>query len=293
MRPLPADAPLNLHLQQLAYLREVGRQPTFSAAAEALNVSQPALSQALAEVERRLGVQLFEWEGRRRRFTPDGRLVLDFARQTLAHGSELTAQLLQRRRGDAGRLRLGMIDAGSLYLLPQAVATYRREHPEVELELVVAPSTDLEEQLRRYEIDLAFVVGDPGVEEEIERKFFTREELWIYAPAGSRGRAEEADWVLYPGRSHTRARIDDGLRERGLHPRVILESGNPQVLRQMVVLGMGWSVLPRAVAEVEGARLRRPRGGPLAARDVCVARHRSRSDDPRAAAFLELARELR
>jgi DNA-binding transcriptional LysR family regulator len=74
---------------------------------------------------------------------------------------------------------------------------------------------------------------------------------------------------------------------------VILESGNPQVLRQMVVLGMGWSVLPRAVAEVEGVRLRRPRGGPLAARDVCVARHRSRSEDPRAAAFLELARELR
>ena len=81
----------NLHLQQLAYVREVGRQPTWAAAAIALNVSQPALSQALSEVERRLGVAIFEREGRRRRFTPDGEVLLAYARETL----ERTAQMVE------------------------------------------------------------------------------------------------------------------------------------------------------------------------------------------------------
>ena len=186
-----------------------------------------------------------------------------------------------------------MIDAGSLYLLPGAMEAFRRRFPSVELQLTVAASARLEEQLRRYEIDLAFVVGEPGQEGEIQRELFASEDLWIYAPPGTRSAADDVDWVLYPPESHTRARIDAGLRTRGLQARVILESGNPQVLRQMVALGMGWSVLPEAVALSEPPRLRRPRGGPVAARPICVARVGRRRPDPRAEAFLGLARELR
>ena len=60
---------LNLHLQQLAYLREVARSTSWSEAAGKLHISQPALSQSLHELERRLGVVLFEKSGRKRRIT--------------------------------------------------------------------------------------------------------------------------------------------------------------------------------------------------------------------------------
>src|SRR4051794_10027267 len=74
-----AGAPLNLHLQQLAYLRAVAREGSISAAAEALHVSQPALSQALGELGRRLNTALFERAGRGRRLTAAGAEALRYA----------------------------------------------------------------------------------------------------------------------------------------------------------------------------------------------------------------------
>ena len=78
-------APVNVHFQQLAYLREIERSTTWAQAAERLNLSQPALSQSMAELERRLGVSLFERDGRRRRLTEEGREAVRFARTVLAH----------------------------------------------------------------------------------------------------------------------------------------------------------------------------------------------------------------
>jgi len=288
-----SQLPLNLHLQQLAYLREISRHETWAQAAESLSVSQPALSQAVAEVERRLGVPLFEKIGRSRRFTDEGTEVLAYAQEVLGLSQELERSLRLRREGAGGRLRLGMIDAGSLYLLPRAVEVFRREHPKVDLELSVADSSTLERRVQRFDLDVAFVIGEPGDEGELSRELFEEEELFIYAPVGSRGRGHSADWVLYPPESHTRACIDEGLELRGIRPRVVLESGNPQVLRQMVVLGLGWSVLPRAVAESDALALRRPRGGAVARRSLCVVRRRHRPHDPRAEAFVALARDLR
>lgn len=293
MAEIGVRSPLNLHLQQLAYLREVERGPTWAAAARRLSVSQPALSQAMAELERRLGLTLFERAGRSRRLTDDGRTTAAFAREMLARAEEFTALLEQRRRGAAGTLRVGMIDAGSLYLLPEAMRRFRNAHPEVDLHLTVAPSAQLEQALVRFDIDLAFVIDDDEAKPEIVRDRLADEALYMYAPPGDRSDAAKADWVLYPPGSHTRDRIDEGLLARGIDPRVRLESGNPQVLRQMVALGFGWSVLPAAVAEAPPHPLRRKRGGAVAVRTLCVARRRHAPEDPRVDSFLALARRLR
>lgn len=288
-----AGSPLNLHLQHLAYLREVERGPTWAEAARRLNVSQPALSQAMAELERRLDLTLFERAGRTRRLTDDGRATALFAREMLVRAEEFAASLEQRRRGAGGTLRVGMIDAGSLYLLPEAMRRFRDDYPDVDLRLTVAPSAQLEDALLRFDIDLAFVIDDDDPRPEIARETIADEPLYMYAPPGTRGVAGRADWVLYPPGSHTRDRIDEGLALRSITPRVRLESGNPQVLRQMVALGFGWSVLPAAVAEAPPHPLRRKRGGPVAVRTLCVARRKNAAPDARVDSFLALARRLR
>lgn len=279
---------LNLHLQQLAYLREVSRCPTLTAAAQRLHVSQPALSQSLAELERRLGVSLFERAGRQRRLTQEGREVADFARAVLASADELAANLDVHRRGDRGTLRIGMIDAASLYVLPPAVRAFRSAHPHVELRLTVASSTALLAALHAFDLDLAFVVG-PVEADGVQTRPILREPLYVYAPPGARGAARAAEWALYPASSHTRALIDAGLRRLGWAPRVTLESGNPQVLRQMVALDIGWSVLPPAVAESGSQPLVRRRRQPIARRTLLAAWRTGSASDPRMAVFLALA----
>ena len=284
----PERAAPNLHLQQLAYLREVARQGSLTRAAEALHVSQPALSQALTELERRFGVPLFERAGRGRRPTAAGREAIAFAEEVLSLAEALGQRLAAHRGGDAGPLSVGMIDAASLYVLPDVVRRFRAEHPGVELKLTVATSEELLSRLRAFALDLAFVVG-PVDAPDLHAVEVLREPLYLYAPATDPAEPHAARWVLYPEGSHTRGIIDAAFTRLGIRPAVALESGNPQVLRQMVAMGLGWSVLPPAIAEggAEVAGLRR--SSLLAERPLCVVRRRASPPDPRADAFLRLA----
>jgi DNA-binding transcriptional LysR family regulator len=275
-------------LQQLVYLREVARRGSMSAAAEALHVSQPALSQALAELGRRLNVPLFERVGRGRRLTEAGVEVLRYAEETLA-GAETLAQRLERlRSGAGGTLRVGMIDAASLYVLPHVLTTFRAAHPDVELKLVVDASEALLDRLRAFELDLAFVVG-PVDEADVSSTAVLREPLHVYAPADDTTDVSAARWVLYPEGSRTRRIIDAAFARAGIVPTVALESGNPAVLRQMVALGLGWSVLPPAIAEPTTTQAVVRRGALLVERSLHATRRRESPPDPRADAFLALA----
>jgi DNA-binding transcriptional LysR family regulator len=284
--------PLNLHLQHLLYLRELQRRPSVSAAARALHVSQPALSQALGEMERRLGLPLFEREGRKRHLTRAGSELLRFAQDTLARAEELERRLEQERLGQRGNLRVGMIDAASLYILPRVVRDYRRERPEVELSLSVAPSEVLLRALSRFELDLVFAIG-PLQDARLQALPIRREALLVYAPPESRGRdLRTAEWILYPPQSRTRALIDAAMAARGLSPRVRLESGSPEVLRQLVSLGLGWSVLPEAVAEGAATTLRRVYKKPFAHRELLAFRRKDAPPDPLVDEFIERARTV-
>lgn len=286
----PSTLPLNLHLQHLNYLRCVADSPSISAAAGRLNVSQPALSQALDEIERRIGLDLFERAGRRRVLNQDGRAVAEFAAEVLGLTEEFAAEVLRRREGEGGVLRVGAIDAGSLYILPEALKRFRRAAPGVDLLLSVGTSAELEDALLRRELDLAFVIGDNRSDDRLRREPLIEEQLFLYGPPGRSRPDEDDDWVLYPAGSHTREEIDRELAAHGWTPRVRLESSNPQVLRQMVSLGFGWSVLPRAVAESGPEPLAAARARPVARRHIVASTRAASGDDPRAEKFMELAR---
>ncbi len=284
---LPGGVP-GLSFHQLAYLRELERAGTVTEAAERMHISQPALSQALSQLERRLGVPLFERRGRRRVLTPAGHQVAGFASEVLGRVAELQSRLQAEREGQAGTLAVGMIDAASLYVLPSAIRRFQIEHPAVQLRLVVDSTNALLDRLREFDLDVAFVVG-PVEDDALHSAVVRREPLYVYAPPGSNGVPEEAAWALYPEGRRTRALIDAGFAKRGLEPDVMLESDSPDVLRQMVALGFGWSVLPAAVAETDTPPLRRHDETPIAERSLLAVRRGTAPPDARAEVFLALA----
>ena len=280
--------PLNIHLQQLRNLLMVERVGTFTAAARELHVSQPALSQSLAELERRLGTRLFERDGRRRRLTAAGKEVARFAAEVIGRGDELRESLAAQQEGRRGVLNVGMIDAASLYLLPGAVDAYRQQRPDVQLRITVDDSAMLLTRLRQFELDLAIVVGGPAP--GLVSTNLHREQLYRYAWADQPAPLAD-EWLLYPGGSQTRALIDEGFRRAGIQPQVSLESTNPAVLRQMAALGLGWTVLPVPVAEEHATPLRRHGRRPIAERKISAVRRESGTDDQRVSSFVALARE--
>ena len=282
-------APLNLHMQQLAYLQAVERWGSLTEAARRLGVTQPALSQAIAQLERRLGTPLLERAGRGRRLTEAGTEVARFASEVLGRATELREWLQEYEAGAGGVLRVGMIDAASLYVLPETVRAFRTASPGVEVRLAVDRSAVLLERLARFELDVAFVVGPPP--EGYRSTEVLSEPLYVYAPPGSDETPDQGDWALYPQGRRTRLLIDEGLALRGLRPRVTLESDNPAVLRQMVVLGLCWSVLPSEIAEAGTPSLQPQRRELVAERTLLAVRRAQTPDDARVAAFLRLVAE--
>ncbi len=286
------QVPPNLSTRSLAYLQRVAELSSFTEAASEFGISQPALSQSLAQLEARLGVVLFEQDGRRRRLTDAGRVVADFASEVLGRTAELQSWLRSHDEGELGQLRVGLIDAAALYLLPDALTIFRETHPGVDLRLVVDSTSALCDRLLRYELDLVFAVGTavPGLAGEQ----LGAEELRVYARRSddvSGFDPSAVEWALPPAGSRTRALIDAGLAERGIEPVVTLTSQNPDVLRQVAAVGPAWTVLPEAVGEPD-PDLVDVLGEAVAHRPLIMLRRESAPPDARVTELSRLARSV-
>ena len=250
-RPALRSVPmLQPSIQQLSYLVAVADESTFSEAAATLGVSTSALSQGLAELERRVGLELFVREGRRQVLRDESAEVLAYARRVVADTRDLTRWVGELRGGRAGRLRIGMIDAAAVEHFPDQLRTFRRANSEVELMLSVAPSGELLDRLLRGELDLAVVVEPDELPSEVECSPLIEEDVVVVPPEGSTVGPVNGwgPWVLFPTGSHTRALIERELRSRGARVDVVAESHQPEVLREMARLGVGWTVLPEVQA---------------------------------------------
>lgn len=270
----------DLSIRQLEYLVAVDESPTWARAAAVVGVSPSALSQGLAELERRLGVALFDRESRRRALRPSAAPVVAHARQVLGLTADLARWADRLRQGTSGRVRLGMIDAAAVVHFPDHLQAFRAAHGDIELLVRVAPSAALLKLLTAGHLDLAVCVEPPRPIPGVTVRRLQTESLSVYGPQGRKIGPPRTwgPWVLFPAGSHTRSVVVAELRRLGAPLEVVAESHQPEVLREMVRLGVGWTVLPSAQAE-EGHRALRE-GRPVAVRQLVVAVRTSAIRDP-------------
>jgi DNA-binding transcriptional LysR family regulator len=276
----PAASSLQLTTQQLEYLVAIDRHDTWGEAAAAVGVSPSALSQGIAELERRLGVALFERDGRRRVPARDHEPVLRYAEATVAATRDLGRWLASRRTGTTGVVRLGMIDAAATHHHRDVLRAHRRQRPEVDLLLAVDPSGPLLQRLVRGELDLVVCVETDDLPTGISTRPLLDDPLSVLAPGDAPDVAPPAwgPWVTFPSGSHTRQVIAGALRDAGAGFEVVAESNQPEVLREMALLGVGWTVLPLAgLGSVEGLRVVRR---DLVVRRLVMARRTEARLDP-------------
>ncbi|MFN8179993.1 MAG: LysR family transcriptional regulator [bacterium] len=294
----------------LRYFVAVADARSFRAAAGRLAVSQPAVSQGIAALERSLSAKLFDRAGRQIALTPAGRDLLEPARRALADLDALPS-LLDRGRGVVrGRLELGTTDVASIYVLPKVYRAFRKRHPDAELSVHVEGSEPLISLLSAGALELAIVslrVGD--VEATVPDGFtaspFFREPLEFVVsgtdPLARKRRVTLADLATVPllafkRDSVTRRAVDALFRDEGLSPRVAMEMSSPDAIKRLVAVGLGASVLPArsVVAEVRARKLAALNvQGRRLERILGVVRHARRTASPAAAAFLELLEAIR
>jgi DNA-binding transcriptional LysR family regulator len=269
----------NLSVQQLDYLVAVHEAPTWGDAAAAVGVTPSALSQGLAELERRLGVPLFARDGRRRVPTEAAAVVLDHAHAVLARTQDLARWAERRRSGTTGVVRVGMIDAAATIHCAAGLAAFRVSSPDVDLRLQVSPSGALLRDLVAARLDVVVCVAPAVLPDGVVAAPLLDEELAVYAP-GVGPPSAWGPWVTYPVGSQTRELVLDALRRAGRSVTVVAESHQPEVLAQMVALGLGWSVLPMAQVDRSGVALRRVGAESFVRRALVIARRADGPADP-------------
>lgn len=151
-------------------------------AAGELGVSQPALTQAIAKLEKQLNVSLFDRTTRPMELTPYGQLVLDFALSLEQSTTALTENLAAMKAGSGGLLRIGSGPDWIHEILPVAISELQREHPGIRVNLTVALNDDLRSKLDRGEIDLFFAsLTDENFGGAYKSRILLREYMHILA----------------------------------------------------------------------------------------------------------------
>lgn len=277
---------------QLSYLVEATERSSWSEAASSLGVSTSALAQGIAELEKRLGVSLFDKDGRTRVPTPAAEAATARAVRILAEYRELERWATQTSTGDVGTIRAGMIDTAAIHHFGDALVRFRRHHPELSVLLTVLPSAQLTDQLLAGMQDVIVAVA-PADHDELESRPLVEEPIYVYGPKAakpskSRDVREWGPWISFPPDSRTRRLASRELQARGVAFDVVAESSQPAVIREMVRLGMGWTVLPAVDAEREPHALRRASDTPIATRVLSLTRRKDAAMAPAVERFVAM-----
>jgi DNA-binding transcriptional LysR family regulator len=146
-------------IRQLRYLVALAREEHFARAAESCGVSQPTLSVALRQLEEQLGAAMVERGNRFRGFTPEGELVLRWARRILADERSLKEEVNASRGLLGGHLRLGVIPSANA-IVPHLTTSFAREHPHVVIEWIESTSDESLRNLALLDLDAAITYLD-------------------------------------------------------------------------------------------------------------------------------------
>ncbi|MGN5637242.1 LysR substrate-binding domain-containing protein [Streptomyces sp. AC154] len=220
---------------QLRTFLAVAQTLSFTRAARRLGVRQSTVSQHVRRLEEAAGRQLFTRDTHRVDLTVDGEAMLGFARTILAAHERASAFFTGTRL--RGRLRFGASEDFVLTRLPEILQAFRRDHPEVELELTVELSGTLHQQLAAGRLDLVLAKRRSG---DTHGELVRQDALtWIGAPELRIDPDRPVPLVLFPPPAITRARALEVLEGQGRSWRVACTSGSLNGLIAAAHAGLG------------------------------------------------------
>lgn len=286
-------------LKPLRAFCQTARLGSVSRAAEALYVSQPAITLQLQALERELGVKLLERSGRRLVPTREGEVLYDLAVPLVEALDGLPAAF---RRGvdglDAGELKIAANSSTILYLLPKIVDVFRRSHPDVRLVLHDAITADGTDLLRSDAVDL--VVGSM-VDVPADLSYapvYRFEPILITPPDHPLTRVrhltlqELAKYglILPPKRQITYRLVDQVFQQARVPYTVALEVGGWEVIKRYVAMGMGISIVSSICLDANDSEqlTKRAVSDWFPARSYGVMVRKGKVLSPQARAFVEL-----
>jgi DNA-binding transcriptional LysR family regulator len=242
----------SLNLDQLRAFVEVVERGSFTAAARELNLTQPAVTHQVQELERRFKVALLERFGKRAYPTQAGEKLIEHARTLLEEDTR--TQVMMHRFGDGwlGRVRVGTSMTVLMYLLPPILRQLKTDHPQLEINLKAGLTATTLQMLKTNALDLglcAMPIEDPA----FETIPLFNDDLVAILPMNLEGVPKEVTpaflcrcpLILGSPQSALRRTVTAWLTLAGPPPRPVMEFDNVEAMKSVVAVGLGASIIPR------------------------------------------------
>ncbi|CAM3307521.1 MULTISPECIES: LysR family transcriptional regulator [Saccharibacillus] len=243
---------LNFH--QLHIFHTVAEKGSFSAAAVAMHMTQPAVTMQVQTLEEYFGTKLLDRSTKKIALTESGRMLLPFARRSIELMRETESEMTRFTHKLEGRLQLGASNTIGEYVLPPLLVPFGRQHPHIAISLKVMNTTQILDEIARHTLNFGLVEA-PVVHPDIISESVMHDELRLIVPAGHplEGRPavtlEEASaypFVLREEGSGTRQVMEDEWRAKGMDPRAlqtVMELGSTGAVKSAVEAGLGLTML--------------------------------------------------
>ena len=253
MRGLSLD-----RLRAFSYVVELG---SFSAAAERLELSQPAVSQQVRELEKNIGVRLIERVGRRAAPTAAGEELLGHARRIDANVGAALDAMLRHAKGTIGRIRIGAGATACIYFLPPVLRALRGRFPALDIVVSTGNTSDVLKMIEENSLDFGLVTL-PAEGRVFDVQALIEDEFVAIAAPDAEAlpeRVAPADLakrhlVLSQTGANTRALIDQWAMRAGVVLKPVMELDSVEAIKEIVGAGLGCGVVPRMALPPSNAR---------------------------------------
>ncbi|MFI5175934.1 MAG: LysR family transcriptional regulator [Terriglobia bacterium] len=248
-----------MNTAQLKLFIDLARIKNFTRAGRNNFLTQPAVSRRIQQLELELGVRLFERSRRRVLLSENGRIFLPYARDILSRLEEAHHEMLDSDSKPIGRLKVAASPSIGLYVLPSYLKKFIRHYPKIDLHVEYDLPDRIYASIAAGDLDLGVVAYPVAKPEVASLPFVTDTIVLICAPnhpLARRSRVRLSDllgqkFVLLPERLPTGKAIRQALRRLGVQLDTQMEYDNFELIKRTVEMGLGLSLVPRQVAELE------------------------------------------
>ncbi len=251
----------DLNLNQLQTFVQVVATGSFSAAADRLGLSQPAVSLQIRQLERRLGLKLLERLGRSLKPTAAGAILLDHAERIQGSVDQALQALASHGETITGRVAIGTGATACIHLLPPLLGQLRQRFPQLDVRVSTGNTLDVLRAVEDNRLDLGLVTLPASgrnlqVEPLLDDAFVAL--LLPASPLPQRALTPpdlaETPLLAFETGSSTRLLIDDWFRRAGQASRPVMELGSIEALKELVAAGLGYSLVPGIAVATEHHR---------------------------------------
>ena len=290
--------------RRLQVFHAVAKQLSFTRAAEALCMTQPAVTSQIRQLEEHFNTRLFDRGHGRISLTAAGTVALEYVERILEMTAELDNRLQEMSGQVVGPLLVGASTTIADYLLPRLLGAYKARFPSVVPRLFVANSESVQSRVAERSLDVGFIEGESHLpllaaevvcEDELQVTCAPFHPLAKHASATPALLTHYANVSREPG-SGTREVVDRYLRAAGVSPdslQRVMELGSPEALKGLVATGLGFSIMSRAtvVNEIRLGQLVQIPLAPRLVRRMSVVYPRERIHSQLVSGFVQFAKQ--